>query len=73
MITPSKTIPFKSSVIFKMMFILDRDFEVIPVLELYKETKNHFSGLEEFIYAVDVLYILGKVDVDPELGKISKC
>lgn len=44
MITPSKTIPFKDSVIFKMISILEEDFEEIPLVDLYKKTKKKFLG-----------------------------
>lgn len=73
MITPSKTISFKDSITFKMLHILDMQFEEIPIGELYKNTKRRFLGLDEFIFALDVLYILGEIDVDLELGKIKKC
>lgn len=73
MITPSKTISFKDSITFKMLHILDMQFEEIPIGELYKNTKRKFLGLDEFIFALDVLYILGEIDVDLELGKIKKC
>lgn len=73
MITPSKAISFKDSITFKMLHILDMQFEEIPIEELYKNTKKKFVGLDEFIFALDVLYILGEIDVDLELGKIKKC
>lgn len=73
MITPSKTISFKDSVVFKMMYILDEQFDEISVVELYKNTKRKFLGLNEFIYALDVLYVLGIIDMDSELGKVKRC
>lgn len=73
MITPSKTISFKDSITFKMLHILDMQFEEISIGELYKNTKGKFLGLDEFIFSLDVLYVLGVVDVDLELGKIKKC
>ncbi|KYN87437.1 hypothetical protein ATY36_03475 [Vibrio cidicii] len=73
MITPSKTISFKDSITFKMLYILDMQFEEIPIGELYKNTKRKFIGLDEFIFSLDVLYILGEIDVDLDLGKIKKC
>lgn len=73
MITPSKTISFKNSITFKMLCILDEQFDEISLAELYQKTKRKFVGLDEFVYAVDVLHILGKIDVDVELGKIRKC
>ncbi|MDO6636755.1 hypothetical protein Q4540_09050 [Pseudoalteromonas carrageenovora] len=73
MITPSKTISFKNSITYKMLYILDEQFDEMSVVELYKKTKRKFLGLDEFIFAIDVLYILGEIDVDLELGKIRKC
>lgn len=73
MITPSKTIAFKDSITFKMLYILDMKFEEVPIGELYKKTKRKFLGLDEFIFALDVLYILGEIDVDLELGKVKRC
>jgi hypothetical protein len=73
MITPSKTISFKDSIAFKMMFILDERFEEISLVELYKNTKRMFLGLDEFIYALDALYVLGKIDMDFEQVKVKKC
>lgn len=73
MITPSKTITFKDSIIFKMLYILDMQFEELPIGELYNNTKRNFLGLDEFIFSLDVLYILGEIDVDLELGKVNKC
>jgi len=73
MITPNKTIPFKESIAFKMTYILDVDFEEISLLDLYKFTKKKFRGIEEFIYSIDALYVLGKIDMDLEIGKVRKC
>lgn len=73
LITPNKTIAFKDSILFKMTSILDAEFDEISFAELYQATKNRFLGIEEFIYAIDALYILGKIEADLELGKIKKC
>lgn len=73
MITPSKTIPFKDSIVFKMTYILDEDFDDILLTKLYGITKKKFSGIDEFMYAIDVLYVLGKVEIDIDTGKVSKC
>lgn len=73
MITPSKTISFKDSIVFKMMYILDEQFDEISVAELHNKTKRKFLGLNEFIYALDVLYVLGVIDMDIEFGKIKRC
>jgi hypothetical protein len=73
MITPNKTIPFKDSIVFKMTYILDIEFDEISLIDLYKLTKKKFLGIEEFIYSLDALYVLGKIDMDTDIGKIKKC
>lgn len=72
MILPNKSLPFKRTVIFKMISILDVDFEQMPVSELYKKTKNKFDNLDEFVCALDVLYVLDKVEIN-EIGIVKKC
>lgn len=73
MITPTKTIPFKDSIAFKMTYILDEDFNEISLTDLYSVTKKKFLGIEEFIYSIDALYILGKIEIDLDIGKVTKC
>ncbi|MEG0008418.1 MAG: hypothetical protein RR721_04265 [Aeromonas sp.] len=73
MITPNKAIPFKDSIIFKMLFILDENFEEMTLLELYKKTKSEFIEIDEFIYSIDTLYVLGKIELNIEQGIIKKC
>ncbi len=45
MITPSKTIPFKDSIVFKMTIILDDDFDEIPLIDLYNKKKTNSKEL----------------------------
>lgn len=73
MITPNKTIPFKESIVFKMTYILDEEFDETSVINLYKNTKRKFIGMDEFIFALDTLFVLGRIDIDSENGKIKKC
>lgn len=73
MITPSKSTEFKDSIIYKMTYILDVDFFRKPLIDLYEETKSKFECIDEFIYAIDVLYILGKIKLEMESGVVEKC
>lgn len=67
MIYPNKNIRFEESIIFKMVSILDRkDFSDIKITDLYKETQMKFQNADEFIYSLDVLYVLEMIEVDFE-------
>lgn len=73
MITPNKTTPLKNSILYKCIFILEENFETVYLTDLYKNVASKFEGIDEFLYSVDVLFLLDLVSVDFELGKISKC
>lgn len=64
MITPNKFISFDESILSKLNIILDLGFDEIEIGRLYKETYKKFDGVDQFIYAIDILYILGRIEVD---------
>lgn len=65
MIYPNKHIRFEESIIFKMISILEggNDNEV-NIHELFELTKKKFTNADEFIYSLDVLYVLDMIEVD---------
>lgn len=73
MITPNKSIPLKDSIIFKMLSILEKNFETMTLIELYQNTKSEFIEIDEFIYSIDALYVLGKIELNIDQGIIKKC
>ena len=64
MILPNKLISFKDCV----LAISDSDFSVI---DLYEKVETHFEDLNEYMLALDVLYVLGKIKYDEELRVIQ--
>ena len=72
MILPNKLISFKDCILSKSIYILekisDSDFSVI---ELYEKVETHFEDLNEYMLALDVLYVLGKIKYDEELRVIQ--
>lgn len=72
MIIPNKSVPFKKTVIHKMLVIVELDFEEMAISELYKKTKTKFSSMDEFVYSLDLLYVLDKITIN-EFGLVKKC
>jgi hypothetical protein len=69
MIYPNKIVRFNQSIIGKMLFVMDRlDSEIINIQELYAETAEFFEEINEFIYTLNVLYVLDVIDYDLEKG-----
>lgn len=72
MIVPNKATPLRESILFKMLAILENDFETIGLLELYDEVSHLFEGIDEFVFSLDVLFIIEKIKVN-EKGILEKC
>ncbi len=67
MIYPNKHIRFEESIIYKMIHILeDRVDNEIGIHELYSSIKEKFKNIDEYIYSLDVLYVLDMIEVDFE-------
>ena len=65
MIYPNKHIQFEESIIYKMIHILDkRNNGEINIHDLFNKTKKKFKNADEFIYSLDVLYVLDMIEVD---------
>ena len=72
MILPNKLISFQDCILSKKVYILekisDSDFSVIG---LYEQVETHFEDLNEYILALDVLYVLGKIKYNEGLQVIQ--
>lgn len=71
MILPNKLIPFKDSIISKLVNVLD----VLTVTDdsvesLFEKTSHNFEDVNQFILALDVLFVLEKIEIDEELKVI---
>ncbi len=64
MITPNKFISFDQSVLSKLETILNVGSDEIEIGRLYDITSKKFDGVDQFIYAIDILYVLGRIEVD---------
>ena len=72
MIFPNKLISFQDCILAKTVYILekisDSDFSVIG---LYEQVGTHFEDLNEYMLALDVLYVLGKIKYNEGLQVIQ--
>jgi hypothetical protein len=70
-ITPNKFIALDASILGKLGVILDEYPEDVSIRELYRDVGHRFESADEFLLAIDVLYILGRVSVDFKTASIS--
>jgi hypothetical protein len=71
MLVPSKFTRLEESTIFKMKCILIDKKENDDVLGVYLRTKDCFCDASEFLHALDVLYVLGALDINDDSGLIE--
>lgn len=72
MIYPNKHIKIEESIIYKMTALLeDETTNVICINELYNKTKSKFSNIDEFIYSLDVLFLLDIIEINFESELIT--
>jgi hypothetical protein len=67
MITPNKFITLQQSVLGRLPLVLEQP-AAIPIGDLYQELEGTFPDINEFIYALDVLRALGRINVDFDTG-----
>lgn len=71
MIVPSKFISLEDSIIGRLHFILEITSEEIQITDLFEACDGKIDNVSDFIFAIDVLYILNKISVDFNSGTIK--
>lgn len=72
MILPNKLIRFEDSVIAKLPYILIRIKDTDQSLAtLYEATRKNFEDINQFVLALDVLFVLGRIRLNKELKVIT--
>ena len=66
MILPNKISNLDNSVLAKLHHLILEDIPEISVYELMNKKIKKFDDVSEFITALDVLYAVGKIDLDTE-------
>ncbi|MGG5359199.1 MULTISPECIES: ABC-three component system middle component 7 [unclassified Enterococcus] len=65
MLFPNKITKFQESTISKLIFILDElSSKPLGIVPLYTKLMKHFEDLDQFILALDVLFLLEKIRFD---------
>ncbi|MBU2925232.1 hypothetical protein Q4530_02120 [Colwellia sp. 1_MG-2023] len=71
MLVPNKTVSINESCIYRASLLLSKLDSDISVEELYRNQKKLFLDMADFIDALDLLFILGKIVLDDENGVIK--
>lgn len=73
MIVPTKFTSLDESVLGKVPILLQAFDDPVSVHALYKLVEHRFEDAGEFLYALDVLYVLDSIELNTETGMVEKC
>ena len=68
---PSKFTNFDNSILAKISFLILEEVEVIPLSDLIHARLDKFEDISEFMFALDVLFVLGKIELDKDKGVVK--
>lgn len=61
---PNKFMPYAQSLLSKLPLLLES--RATRCVQLYVEHAENFDSIDEFILALDVLYVLGRIEIVDE-------
>ena len=70
MLVPSKFTRLEESTLFRMKCIMSERVEGETFQDVYHRTRSTFRDASEFLHALDMLFVLGLVDIDDDSGVI---
>ncbi len=71
MITPNKFVPLDESVLSRLDIIMAYSPGPFTVGQLYDLVKGEFESLDQFMLAIDVLFLLEKIEVSFDSGMLT--
>jgi hypothetical protein len=70
-ITPNKVISVSESALGRAAVILERGPGPVDIASLFSVVSGKFESIDQFILALDVLYVLGRINVDFERRELT--
>jgi len=67
-VLPNKVISIKNSILWKLPDIIKCIKENNNIIDVYHLVENKVDDINEFLYAIDILYLLEMIKVDEKKG-----
>jgi hypothetical protein len=71
LITPNKVITLRESALGKTPMILRAKGAQVNLASLYRMVGKEFESIDQFLLTLDVLYVLGRIDIDFATGMVT--
>lgn len=73
MIVPNKFVSFKESALSKVVLTYGLVDGLSSLSDLFDGNREKYDSVEQFVYAVELLYLCDKVWLDESAGVLHKC
>ncbi len=70
MITPNKVVSIEKSALGLVSTILNQGPAPLKLLNLYQNVSKNFESIDQFLLAIDLLFVLGRIEVNFQTGVI---
>lgn len=70
MITPNKVVPLSASVLGHLTHVLKAGPEPTCLADLFQQVGEKFESIDQFLLALDVLFLLDRLTVDFSAEKV---
>lgn len=64
MITPNKVVTLENSALGLVSVILEEGPGPIDLMKLYHIVSKSFESIDQFLLAIDLLYVLSRIEID---------
>lgn len=71
MITPNKVVALGSSALGLTRVVLEEAPNSNSISDLQQRTSKHFESIDQFLLTIDLLFVLGRISVDFDTGRIA--
>jgi hypothetical protein len=71
LITPNKVIMLRESALGRTPIVLREKGSHDHIASLYDRVHENFESIDQFLLALDVLYVLGQIEVDLSTGVVT--
>lgn len=69
---PNKVTRVEDSILWKLPYILDElNLSDMEIVTLFDKLNKKFNNVNEYIFCLDILYALNKIDYIKEIGVIK--
>lgn len=64
MITPNKVLSLDESALGRLAVIMRQSQKATDLVALYHSVADHFESIDQFLFALDILFVVGRIDVN---------